>query len=113
MIQFIITKESACVSICCRNGETTRRQWAKLIGAQVAKYYNKTVNPRKFRIGDWVLRKLKVMTRDSAKGKFNAKWERPYRVVKCHNEGAYRLESREGKSIPRAWNVEHLKKYYM
>jgi hypothetical protein len=30
MIQFIITKESVCVSICCRNGETTHKQWAKL-----------------------------------------------------------------------------------
>jgi hypothetical protein len=81
--------------------------------ARVARYYNKMVDPREFKVGDWVLRKLNVMTRDPAEGKFNAKWEGPYRVVKCHGKGAYRLESREGKPVPRAWNAEHLKKYYM
>jgi len=83
-----------------------RRDDAQAVGeayrTRVARYYNKTVNPRKFRVGDWVLRKLNVMTRDSDEGKFNAKWEGPYRVVKCHDKGAYRLESWEGKSIPRA-----------
>jgi len=53
------------------------------------------------------------MTRDSAEGKLAAKWEGPYQVIKCHKKGAYRLESREGKPVPRAWNAEHLKKYYM
>jgi hypothetical protein len=94
-----------------------RRDDAQAVGeayrARVARYYNKTIDPRKFRVGDWVLRKLRVMTRDPAEGKFNAKWEGPYRVVKCHCKGAYHLESREGKSIPRVWNAEHLKKYYM
>jgi hypothetical protein len=41
--------------------------------ARIPRYYNKTVNPRKFRVGDWVLRKLNVMTRDFAEGKLNAK----------------------------------------
>jgi hypothetical protein len=50
------------------------------------------------------------MTRDPAEGKLDAKWEGPYRVVKCHKKGAYRLESREGKPVLRAWNAEHLKK---
>jgi hypothetical protein len=81
--------------------------------ARVARYYNKTVDPRKFKVGDWVLRKLNIMTRDPVEGKFNAKWEGPYRVVKCHSRGAYHLDSREGKPVPRAWNAEHLKKYYM
>jgi ribonuclease HI len=81
--------------------------------ARVARYYNKTVDPRKFKVRDWVLRKLNIMTRDPVEGKFNAKWEGPYRVVKCHSRGAYHLESREGKPVPRAWNAEHLNKYYM
>jgi hypothetical protein len=41
--------------------------------ARVARYYNKTVDPRKFNVGDWVLRKLNIMTRDPVEGKFNAK----------------------------------------
>jgi len=52
--------------------------------AQVAKYYNKAVNVRKFQVGDRVLRKANFMTRDSAEGKLAAKWEGPYRVIKCH-----------------------------
>jgi hypothetical protein len=81
--------------------------------ARVAKYNNKAVNARKFQVGIWVHRKANLMTRDSTEGKLAAKWEGPYRVIKCHEEGAYRLESREGKPVPRAWNAEHLKKYYM
>jgi hypothetical protein len=46
--------------------------------ARVARYYNKMVDPRKFKVGDWVLRKLNIMTRDPAEGKFNAKCEGPY-----------------------------------
>ncbi len=79
----------------------------------MAKYFNKTVSPRKFQVRDWVLRKVNLMTRDPAKGKLAAKWEGPYRVVKCHKKGAYRLATEEGKLIPRAWNVENLKKYYV
>jgi hypothetical protein len=52
--------------------------------SRVAKYYNKAVNARKFQVGDWVLRKENLMTRDSAEGKLAAKWEGPYRVIKCH-----------------------------
>jgi len=61
--------------------------------ARVAKYYNKTVNARKFQVGDWVLRKVNLMTRDPTEGKLAAKWEGPYRVIKCHEKGSYRLES--------------------
>jgi hypothetical protein len=81
--------------------------------ARVARFYNEMVNPWKFWVGDWVLRKVNLMTRDSTEGKLNAKWEGPYRVVKCHEKGTYRLESQERKLVPRAWNAEHLKKYYM
>jgi hypothetical protein len=81
--------------------------------SRVAKYYNKTVNARKFQVGDWVLKKANLMTRDSTEGMLAAKWEGPYRVIKCHEKGAYRLESRKGKSVPRAWNAKYLKKYYM
>jgi hypothetical protein len=42
--------------------------------ARVAKYYNKAVNTTKFQVGNWVLRKINLMTRDSAEGKLGAKW---------------------------------------
>jgi hypothetical protein len=38
-----------------------------------AQYFNKTVNPRKFQLGDWVLRKVSLMTKDPTKGKLTPK----------------------------------------
>jgi hypothetical protein len=80
---------------------------------RVARYFNKAVNPRKFQLEDWVLRKVSLITRDSNEGKLKRQWEGPYKVVKCHDKWAYHLVDTEGKTLPRAWNVEHLKKYFM
>lgn len=67
-----------------------RREDAKVAWAtyqrQVAKYFDKNVKLRTFKVGDWVLRKTKLMTRDPVEGKFAAKWEGPYRVVSCHKK---------------------------
>jgi hypothetical protein len=71
------------------------------------------MQPRKFQVGDWVLRKVSLMTKDLAKGKLAPKWEGPYQVVRCQEKVAYHLKSEIGKMLPRAWNAEHLKKYYM
>jgi transposase InsO family protein len=46
-------------------------------------YFNKAVNLRKFQVGDWVLRKVSLMTKDLAEGKMAPKWEGPYQIVKC------------------------------
>jgi hypothetical protein len=54
-----------------------------------------------------------MITKDATEGKFAPKWEGPYQVVKCHEKGAYHLKSETWKILPRAWNAEHLKKYYM
>jgi hypothetical protein len=71
------------------------------------------VVPRKFQLGDWVLRKVSLMTKDPAEGKMGLGWEGPYKVIGCHQKGAYRLMTETGKILPRSWNVEHLKKYFM
>jgi hypothetical protein len=71
------------------------------------------VVPRKFQLGDWVLRKVSLMTKDLTEGKMGPKWEGPYKVVGCHQKRAYRLMTETGKILPRSWNAEHLKKYYM
>jgi len=59
-----------------------RKDDAQTIGeayrGRVTQYYNKAINPRKFQIGDWVLRKVNLMTRDPSEGKLAAKWEGPY-----------------------------------
>jgi transposase InsO family protein len=80
---------------------------------RTARYFNKQVVPRKFQLRDWVLRKVSLMTKDPTEGKMGPKWEGPYKVVGCHQKGAYRLMTETGKILPRSWNAEHLKKYYM
>ncbi|XP_062147754.1 uncharacterized protein LOC133856715 [Alnus glutinosa] len=36
---------------------------------RAARYFNKTVNPQKFQLGDWVLRKVSPITKDPTEGK--------------------------------------------
>jgi hypothetical protein len=57
--------------------------------------------------------KVNPITRDPNEGKLGPQWEGPYRVIKCHNKGAYHLVDTEGKTLLRAWNAENLKKYFM
>jgi hypothetical protein len=79
---------------------------------KIAQYFNKTVKPQSSIHGDWVLRKVTLATKDPTKGKLGPVWEGPYRVIKCHLNGVYHLESMAGKMLSRPWNAEHLLKYY-
>lgn len=80
---------------------------------KTAQYFNKRVKPRSFNLGDWVLRKVTLATKDPTEGKLGSVWEGPYQVVKSHNKSTYHLESTGGKMLLRPWNAEHLQKYYM
>jgi hypothetical protein len=77
-----------------------------------AQYFNKKVKPRSFKLGDWVLRRVTIATKNPTEGKLGPTWEGPYQVVKNHRQGAYHLQTAKGKQLPRPWNAEHLKKYY-
>jgi hypothetical protein len=79
----------------------------------MAKYFNRKVKPRSFKVGDLVLHKVTLATRDPVEGKLALIWERPYKVISCQRPGAYYLEDSTGKVLPRPWNTEHLKKYFI
>ena len=79
---------------------------------RVSRYFNKKVKPRSFRVGDLVLWKVTLATRESAEGKLASNWEGPYIVINCQRPEAYYLKDREGKVLQRPWNAEHLKKYF-
>jgi hypothetical protein len=79
---------------------------------RLAIYFDKKVKFREFKIGDWVLRNVNLITREPVGRKMAQRWEGPYRIVSTSKNGAYHLVTKEGKPVPRAWNVEHLKKYY-
>ncbi|KAK2997736.1 hypothetical protein RJ639_024902 [Escallonia herrerae] len=79
---------------------------------RVARYYNRRVRMKIFRVGDLVLRKLEVFDPKAAVGKLSPNWEGPYKVSKVLRPGAYSLETLFGEAIPRTWNAENLRQYY-
>ncbi|XP_056695833.1 uncharacterized protein [Spinacia oleracea] len=78
----------------------------------VAKCFNKNVKVKMFKEGDWVLRKVFQNTKELNAGKLAPAWEGPYLIDKIAGKGAYRLISKDGKSVPRSWNATHLKLYH-
>ena len=78
----------------------------------MAQHYNTKVMPRQFLIGDLVLRKVTLATKDPTQGKLGPNWEGPYKVVEIQRRGTYHLENANGRRLPHPWNVEHLRKYY-
>ena len=49
----------------------------------MARQYDAMVKPRHFNIGDLVLRKVSLSTKNLAHGKLGQNWEGPYRVINC------------------------------
>ncbi|GAV77951.1 hypothetical protein CFOL_v3_21419, partial [Cephalotus follicularis] len=79
---------------------------------RVSRYYNKRVNPRPVRKGDLVLRNSAIVDPTGTRGKLAPNWEGPYKVKRVLRPGTFKLETLGGREIPRAWNAEHLRKYY-
>ena len=68
---------------------------------RISRYFNRKVKSRSFKVGDLVLRKVTLTTRDFTKRKLTPNWEGPYKVISCQKLGAYYLEDREGKVLQR------------
>ncbi|XP_074336102.1 uncharacterized protein LOC141673269 [Apium graveolens] len=79
---------------------------------RATRYYNKKVKGQLLKVGDLVLRKVMPNTKNPQHGVFGANWEGPYRIKSILWKGTYHLEDMDGKLILRAWNAEHLRKYY-
>ncbi|KAK3011143.1 hypothetical protein RJ639_012868 [Escallonia herrerae] len=79
---------------------------------RVARFYNRRVRMRIFRVGDLALRKLGVSNPKAAVGKLSPNWEGPYKISKVLRPGAYSLETLSGEAIPRTWNADNLRPYY-
>ncbi|GJR72602.1 reverse transcriptase domain-containing protein [Tanacetum coccineum] len=79
---------------------------------QMEKYYNAKVQNTRFKPGDFVYRSNEA-SRAEDTGKLGPKWEGPYEVTEALGKGSYRLKDRNGKELPRAWNVCNLKKCYI
>ena len=78
----------------------------------MAKKYDAIVKPKRFNIGDLILKKVSLATRNLAHGKLGPNWEGPYKVINCKRQGSYCLEELDGRKLEYPWNVEHLRRYY-
>ncbi|GJT95425.1 reverse transcriptase domain-containing protein [Tanacetum coccineum] len=79
---------------------------------QMEKYYNAKVRNTSFKPGDLVYRNNEASHAEDT-GKLGPKWEGPYEVTEALGKGSYRLKDRNGKELPRTWNVCNLKKCYI
>ena len=61
------------------------------------------VKPRRFNIGDLVLKGVSLATRNPAHRKLRPNWERPYKVINCKRHGSYYLEALDRRKL------EHLR----
>ncbi|CAL8174805.1 unnamed protein product [Prunus armeniaca] len=78
----------------------------------IAKYYDSRVKPRAFKLGDWVMRKVSLATKNPTEGTLGPTWEGPYEVTKVCRPGTYQLRDTKGKTLPHPWNADHLKYFY-
>jgi hypothetical protein len=89
-----------------------RRDKAQVMMRRSKQYFNKKVRHQNFGIGDWVLRKVTLATRNPNDRKLGPKWEGPYQVIRFHRQGTYYLRAADERPLPRPRNLEHLKRCY-
>ncbi|GKE05213.1 reverse transcriptase domain-containing protein [Tanacetum coccineum] len=80
--------------------------------ARTEKYYNSKVKNTSFKPGDLVYRNNDA-SRTEGTRRLGPKWEGPYEVKEALGKGAQKLRDRDGKQLPRTWNVNNLKKCYI
>ncbi|XP_071739165.1 uncharacterized protein [Rutidosis leptorrhynchoides] len=79
---------------------------------RIAKYYDKRVRARTYKVGDLVWRDNQA-SRVQNTGKLGPNWEGPYKVIGISNTEAYKLAELKGNPIKRTWHAIALKKCYM
>ena len=76
--------------------------------AKIEQYYNQRVRPISFKVGDFVYRRNEA-SRVENQGMLGPNWEGAYRVVEAHHNGSYKLETMEGRNVPRTWHAINLR----
>ena len=74
--------------------------------------YDVMVKLERFNIGDLVLKRVSLATKNLTHGKLGSNWEGPYRIINCKRQGSYYLEALDRQKLEHPWNVEHLRRYY-
>jgi hypothetical protein len=76
---------------------------------RISHKYNTKVIPRSFKGGDLVFKR--PMGKDKGV-KLAPSWEGSFRIQEAYGNRAYMLETLQGKTLPRTWNMMNLKFYY-
>ncbi|XP_060202644.1 uncharacterized protein LOC132631062 [Lycium barbarum] len=79
---------------------------------RMSKAFTKRVRPRKFKLGQLVLKRI-FPHQDEAKGKFAPNWQGPYVVHRVISGGALILAEMDGKVSTKPINSDSIKKYYI
>jgi hypothetical protein len=77
---------------------------------ETIKWRDRKVRLKNIKLGHLVLRR--VANLDTV-GKLHLKWEGPFLVVSSSRPGSYRLKDMDGNDIPRPWNADELRRYYV
>jgi hypothetical protein len=93
--------------------EGTRLQAVENINkyqAETVKWRDRKVRLKKIKPGHLVLRRV---ANPDIVGKLQLKWEGPFLVVSSSRPDSYRLKDMDDNDIPRSWNVDELRRYYV
>jgi hypothetical protein len=78
--------------------------------AETIKWRDRKVWLKNIKPGHLVFRR--VANPDTV-GKLQLKWEGPFLVVSSSRPGSYRLKDMDSNAIPRSWNADELRRYYV
>ncbi|XP_070021401.1 uncharacterized protein [Nicotiana sylvestris] len=84
----------------------------QLYQKRMAKAYNKKVRPRKFKVGQQVLKCI-LPHQVEAKGKFAPNWQGSFIVTRVLSNSTLYLIDIEGKRVDMAVNFDAVKRYYV
>jgi hypothetical protein len=78
--------------------------------AETIKWRDRKVRLKNIEPGHLVLRRI---ANPETVGKLQLKWEGPFLVASSSRPGSYRLKDMDGNDIPRSWNGDELRRYYV
>jgi hypothetical protein len=93
--------------------EGTRLQTIEHINkyrAETIKWRDRKVQLKNIKPGHLVLRRI---ANPYIVGKLQLKWEGPFLVVSLSRPGSYRLKDMDRNDIPKSWNADELRRYYV
>jgi hypothetical protein len=78
--------------------------------AETIKWRDRKVRLKNIKPGHLVLRRI---ANPDIVGKLQLKWEGPFLAVSLSRPGSYRLKDMDDNDIPRSWNADELRRYYV